>query len=130
MVLQTFRCVECGKTVTKEFPYFKADRLVCSKECRRNRYIRLRREKTKDPDPVSCPICGKSFIKKAKNQKFCSIECRKLATPTKEPKKVKKQMSDLAEVNQMARKQGLTYGMYVGLTEHGRLGFQRERSDF
>lgn len=75
-----------------------------------------------------CPICGKSFIKKVANQKYCSNDCRKENVRSKsedykwkyqvkykqqrKEKKKKQRRVSLSDIMKQANKEGLQYGEY------------------
>ena len=64
-----------------------------------------------------CEHCGRHFNAARINAKFCSKQCRdrdykqRLKSPYNE--KEEKKMSRIAELNALAREQGLSYGQYV-----------------
>ena len=69
-----------------------------------------------------CIGCGKQFTVNARNQYYCSVECReyerkKRKTQKKakrmEEKKKEKHMGELASFNDKAKKLGLSYGQYM-----------------
>ncbi len=77
-----------------------------------------------------CIGCGKQFTVNARNQHYCSVECReyerkkrhaqmykKRKTQKKakrvEEKKKEKHMGELASFNDKAKKLGLSYGQYM-----------------
>ena len=80
-----------------------------------------------------CPICGKSFIKKVANQKYCSNDCRKENVRSKsedykwkyqvkykqqrKEKKKKQRRVSLSDIMKQANKEGLQYGEYC--LKHG-----------
>lgn len=88
-------------------------------------------------EEVQCPVCGKMFARERKkpNQRYCSLDCSKKAEleskrisarqnkslihhrsiePPKKPKKKKKSnMKSIAEIDRLAKEEGLTYGQYV-----------------
>ena len=74
------------------------------------------------PDRKCC-ICGKTFSPNSPNQKCCSDKCsevnrRNIATAYRHKHPCtythrKKKMSELARINELARSEGKTYGMYV-----------------
>ena len=56
-----------------------------------------------------CIGCGKQFTVNARNQHYCSVECREY-----ERKKRHAQMlGELAAFNDKAKQMGLTYGQYM-----------------
>ena len=67
-----------------------------------------------------CIGCGKQFTVNARNQHYCSVECREYErkkTQKKEKrmeeKKKEKHMGELANFNDKAKKLGLSYGQYM-----------------
>ena len=80
-----------------------------------------------------CECCGKIYMPHSGHQKYCSIECRNKATiqnqrnnrdveecrrrASKNAKEVNKRRKVLVNINNEARKEGLTYGQYVA--RHG-----------
>ena len=81
-----------------------------------------------------CQECGKTFTKRRSNQRYCCEECcrlgtlrrnrasynRRYAEAKKKGKGKKKKLSTLAEINQLARDAGMTYGKYMAL-QYGKL---------
>lgn len=73
----------------------------------------------------TCKICGKTFEGWNKDQKYCSVECKKIndravqekyrkSLKEKEALAAKKRMA-INDINEEARKQGMTYGQYVAM---------------
>lgn len=66
-------CAKCGKeqemTPIQKWHSKRGDKYFCSKECR-YQYNNFRIDKEK-----KCQKCGKIFIAKYKEKKFCSLEC-------------------------------------------------------
>lgn len=88
------------------------------------------RSRETDKEKVKCIGCGKQFTVNARNQHYCSVECRenerkkrhaqmykKRKTQKKakrmEEKKKEKHMGELASFNDKAKKLGLSYGQYM-----------------
>ena len=73
--------------------------------------------------PKKCIICGNTFVPRSGKQIMCSPECRherylkQQRDYQKRTKKKKNSMSTLAEINERARKLGMTYGKYIFMTE-------------
>jgi polyhydroxyalkanoate synthesis regulator phasin len=42
-----------------------------------DRFMQPRSPKAAPAERATCPVCGRSFVKKTYNQKYCSIDCRK-----------------------------------------------------
>ncbi len=63
----------------------------------------------------TCRWCGKQFESNTPVE-FCSAACRK-AHRQKKKTDNKKNMAEIARINELARKEGLTYGQY--LARHG-----------
>ncbi len=73
-----------------------------------------------------CPVCGKVFTGTNNAQKYCSAKCREKAqrisqssrwetcgrTTDSRCKKKRKPAKTLAEINELAKAEGLTYGKY------------------
>lgn len=114
-------CQNCGKEFAQKF---RSSEKFCSTFCRKFYH---RQEK---PAYKVCEICGKGFEGKA--QRYCSPECRyqaqlerqraykvnfkKPQAEVKEEHKKKrgrKKKLSLAEINELARAEGLNYGQYV-----------------
>lgn len=83
-----FSCIECGKpfTLTTDKKNFLH---TCSEECRRERILRVDRERKqrirKNKNRVrTCPICGNEFVivKGEHGRKICSDECRRVQKNT------------------------------------------------
>lgn len=84
----------------------------------------------REPEEFICKVCGKSFMKVRKGQipKYCSPECKKewtiprqreLSRMSKERQRklklIKKNKQTIANVNEIARKNGMSYGQYMAL---------------
>ena len=80
-----------------------------------------------------CEICGATYLAKMRKQRTCSHECSKAmgrmqcaewrdrnseTTPAPAPIEKRIKMSDLAQLNEAAREQRLSYGYYVAATEY------------
>lgn len=77
--------------------------------------------------PMVCEICGKEYMG-IKLSKACSDECRKeqdrirsaiwkAEHKTGQNRRKKKEISELARINEEARENGMTYGKYVAFCE-------------
>lgn len=102
-------CVFCGKEFVKKTPS-----VYCSPECKRS-FLEDTILK------ATCKVCGKKFTPTPHLKKFCSETCRELALHHKieiARNLVAKEKS-LAEINALARANGLSYGKYVDLKERG-----------
>ena len=82
----------------------------------------------------NCEHCGKPFNAVRINVKFCSSQCRnqnyKLNYKSPYNEKEGKKMSRIAELNALAREQGLSYGRYVAklyLEEQKRLEARKRK---
>lgn len=71
----------------------------------------------------TCDMCGKEFVAIRGNQRYCSAKCREKAraanikkyqVPTKTSKKP---ALSIAQINELARAEGLNYGAYCA--KHG-----------
>ena len=118
------KCLNCGD----EFKYrFRSNEKFCSSEC----CHKYHNEAKKATSIKVCEICGKKL--NGFKKKYCSDECRyksqlerqrnKYETELKsiysEEKTLKKKRGrpkkkiSLAEINKLAREEGLNYGQYV-----------------
>ena len=66
-----------------------------------------------------CEICGKEFESKAKNHRFCCAECPQEAKRRKEredyaAKKIKPEKPKTVTTNELAVRNNMSYGKYVG----------------
>lgn len=105
-------CKHCGK----EMLYSFGRRLFCSDEC------------SKAYSNRKCKICGKTLT--GNQRKYCSNECKRKGKSKYEydyhkdqykkpkaetkPQKKKKPALSIAEINKLARAEGLNYGQFVG----------------
>lgn len=114
------KCLHCGES----FAYrFRSNEKFCStKCCSAYHHKKVRRDRF-------CEICGKAL--KGRQQKYCCAECRNKAATLKQmeemkelaqakdmetPKVVRKKKKPkytIAQINEMARAEGLNYGQYV-----------------
>ena len=88
--------------------------MYCNEDCRTaaNRKILGRRT-------FECAFCGKDFESDAR-RKYCSAECREDAKrENQKRKKPKKAKVSLEQINELARKEGLTYGQYFAKYGYG-----------
>lgn len=69
----------------------------------------------------NCEICGKEFIGRRSTARYCSASCRELAAnenhkiwykTNKKKKKTEAAGTPIWQINEEARKLGLTYGKY------------------
>ena len=109
------KCKHCGEKI--KIGFVKRMKF-CSVECR-NAYYKAQSQKDR-----KCLICGGQLT--GTQSKYCSNECSKKAAakkqteknerykkpPTVERKKAKKPSLSLAQVNELARAEGLNYGQY------------------
>ena len=111
-------CKFCGKDLLVGFGNRKS---FCNDECYK-KFYGMKKEKS-----VACEMCGKSLT--GLRRTYCSDECQKKSKlserydehkkpqATTYPVNVKKQdrpkKMTLAEVNELARAEGLSYGQYV-----------------
>jgi predicted nucleic acid-binding Zn ribbon protein len=110
-------CLYCGNKILINFG--TKNKKYCSKECGK-KYRRTQGRKN-----TTCVICGGALT--GTQSKYCSYECHKKATakkqcqdkdrfkkpPTVERKKPKKPSLSIAQINELARAEGLNYGQYV-----------------
>ena len=99
---KTMKCPTCGK----EFKPFRNAQKYCSVICREKYYSR----KKATMQTYECSWCGLSFETEHK-RKYCCEDCRMRANYRKSRKK--KNAVELAGIENLARKEGLTYGKYV-----------------
>ena len=109
------KCAYCEKKITIAF---SKKRKFCSDKCK-NAYFYSKSKKK----PRFCKVCGKK-INEPRRQ-FCSDECRQKANQDKateirstykkikitERKRTKPALS-IAQINELARAEGLNYGQY------------------
>ena len=107
-------CVVCGKPFRRI-----GNKITCSPECSHARANKstaeYMRKKNNEAVECTCTICGKTFTKSRKQQKYtCSMECTKEFGRIHEGKvekpRRKKKKDTLVELNREARDKGLTYG--------------------
>ena len=61
-----------------------------------------------------CKHCGKEFKTQLNHQQFCTAECRREHTREKELEKKCKITGDrIVQINELARRAGMSYGKYV-----------------
>ena len=119
------KCLNCGN----EFKYrFRSTEKFCSAECCHKYHQHKRKASTN----TVCLICGKALT--GNQTKYCSEECRykaqlerqrqlnkneykkpkadTVAPPSKKRGRPPKKLS-IADINQLAREEGLNYGQYV-----------------
>lgn len=131
-------CIICNKKFTPA----NSRQKTCSMACRMEKQRRNFAEYYRRINPLEekmCEGCGKTFMPKRTNQKYCTPECRgldnKKVTARKPSGNKSGQQSHLrpevqqsgriAEINRMARKQGLTYGELVGKMYAGQVKINR-----
>lgn len=107
-------CVTCGK----EYIPNNTCQKHCSDECRKNHYLEGKRLRNKNRE-FTCEWCGAIFTSDSK-RKYCCAKCGKAANNYKgksknKPRKTerKKPKLTLAQINELARAEGLNYGQYV-----------------
>lgn len=74
-----------------------------------------------------CAMCGETFVYKKGNKKCCSTKCaqernkllRNWRAKLELQNAKRKKVLSIAEVNELARAQGMTYGEYLARTEGG-----------
>lgn len=132
------KCGCCGER------YKEAHRLFCS-----NCLEKYKGHPTIFENVKACEICGKLFCPTQPKKKFCSDECaeeayrkrahlrteekqKQRSAEKKEEKKVKKILKDtwwgkyeaadkLSKYCMLARRQGMTYGQFMGLVSEGKI---------
>lgn len=113
-------CEACGKKFESDVSYQK----YCSHKCavtayqikRKGEIFRQRFNKEK----YTCRWCGKQFDSNTPVE-FCSAACRK-AHRRKKKTDNKKNMKEIARINELARSEGLTYGQYLARHGYGNVG--------
>ena len=135
------KCKECGA----EFESAYKTKLYCNIECKEkynSRKASMKKKAVREATPkeyLTCGWCGESFEKPPYPQKFCCAEHTRLYrlsvrseqsalnTAIKKkhipkPSERIEPQSSLSETIEKAKEKGLSYGMYVGLFERGRIG--------
>ena len=118
------RCIYCGKSFKNTF---KTNQKYCSQRCCEGWY-----KHKKEKEIKLCVICGKEVT--GKKRLYCSPDCsyeamlRRQSTykyqwqkpqaevkeePIKKKRGRPKKKLSLADINEMARAEGLNYGQYV-----------------
>lgn len=101
------QCPVCGKVFVRTHNAQKH----CSAECRIKYYSQKKvKDHYRPPKMYECAWCGK-FFDSDRKKKYCCDECR-IKAYQKRPTRRKKPKLSLAEVNALAREEGLTYGQY------------------
>lgn len=67
--METRRCISCGKPIER-----KQNKLYCSRSCR-NKHLTRKDMEEKPKYPKVCAVCGKEFLARRPNRKYCSDEC-------------------------------------------------------
>ena len=104
-------CAICGKPFTTNIKTKIYCGVGCSYQAQKNRNAKRYKDADQRPDNAQtaitkmCKGCGKEFTTIVHHQLYCAPNCRS-------SKKVKKVLS-LAEVAQLAKESGMTYGKYV-----------------
>lgn len=90
---ETKLCVVCGK----EYVPTRSDAKTCSRECSLVHKARTASEKSHQKQkaarmamlaiPIPCPQCGKEFVRRRKNQKYCCNACTNQAAKPKKKEK-------------------------------------------
>lgn len=95
----------------KEFVPFQSAQKYCCVECRVAYYANLRKKTT---EKYECSCCGTIF-ESDRRKKYCSVKCQRKAKGSlkRAPKQKKKSKLSLAQINELARAEGLNYGPYV-----------------
>ncbi len=96
-----------------EFFTEKNAQVYCCDRCRRGAFAKKKREGNKSR-VFTCAYCGNTFTSD-KKQKYCCEKCRLIAYGriTAKPKARKKPKLSLAQINELARAEGMNYGQYV-----------------
>lgn len=116
MKMATCQNPDCGG----KFIQTSNNQRYCSKSCAQHaKYINRKLEDMKNK---TCKWCGTHFIT-ATGAKYCCKECAQMANKrrTARMKPRSKPKISLAEANEMARAEGLTYGQYFN--RHGYGGY-------
>lgn len=111
----------------REFVPSQSAQKYCCVECRVAYYANLKKKTT---EKYECACCGTIF-ESDRRKKYCSVKCQRKGkgsnsrTTSKKrksnsffarisaPKKKKNGKLTLAEINELARSEGLNYGQYV-----------------
>lgn len=103
----------------KEFVPFQSAQKYCCVECRVAYYANLRK---KENNRYECSYCGTIF-ESDRRKKYCSVKCQRKGKGSNKrtrkgsnkctPKQEKKSKLSLAQINELARAEGLNYGPYV-----------------
>ena len=87
--VRTRACQNCGIlfSLTRQGSGVKK---FCSDDCREHynqrRYEQMRKEMREDKHKI-CPACGKEFVTKANNQKYCDKQCYMMAAAERKKKR-------------------------------------------
>lgn len=101
---EEIKCPVCGEMFIKG-RYKK----YCSTKCRKKDY----NQRFKIKLYFQCEYCGIGF-KEGRENPYCSEECKNKHSNKQTKKRGrKKKVLSLAEINQRARAEGLTYGQYI-----------------
>lgn len=122
-------CMICKKNFTPA----NGRQKTCSLACRKEKQRRLSAEWYRYRHPLqekTCEYCGKTFTPQRRNQTYCSQACRGLnrkpeVQQSKDSKSRGQQSDRIAEINRMAREQGLTYGKLVAKMYAGQVRINR-----
>lgn len=117
-------CLNCGKEIKITF---RKEPKYCSHECCIKYHAKRQNEKrkrTRKKEQKFCIVCGKELI--GRKRAYCSEECNRQAINEKQSEykrvvvptgKKKKPKLTIAQINELARKEGLNYGQYCA--KHG-----------
>ena len=109
--LKAKKCITCGQ----EFIPNNQCQKHCCDACRREAYSIKLKTRRKDREFV-CELCGAKFVSDYK-RKYCCEVCMKEASRQRKRKPKEnnknKPTTSLAQINELARAEGLNYGQYV-----------------
>lgn len=113
-------CEACGK----KFETNTLKQKYCSHKCATTAYrIKKRSEifrQVFNKEKYTCRWCGKQFDSSTPAE-YCSADCRKAHRANRKTSN-KKNMKEIVRINELARKEGLTYGQYLARHGYGNVG--------
>ena len=102
-------CKQCGKEFTSD----QNAQIYCSAACREEHREAIKQMVAENHTTrhFVCRWCGKEF-EATTYRKFCCEACKKEFHSKRKPNN-KKNMKNIVKINELARKEGLSYGQYV-----------------
>ena len=113
--MATRNCKHCGK----EFDTDKNSQTYCSVKCRKLERRKNARVEHAQTLPGICAFCGAKFTGDRK-KKYCCDDCRIRHNKRLKPKPRNKPAQSIADINALARAEGLSYGQYVAKYGYGK----------